>query len=87
MSHGRRTTDVAVDSLLNFPIRTGDALVLACVFGPGIHQKCFDVAVRIFQVLKDSPSEGAVTPPNPSILMHCFDKGDFPVQGRHHTRP
>jgi hypothetical protein len=66
-----------MDSLFNFSIRAGRALVLPRVFGPRIHQERFDVAVRIFEVLKDSPSKGAVTSPNTSILMHCLDKRAF----------
>ena len=77
MSHCGRTADIAVCSVFNFSIRSGRTLVLPCVFCPGIHQKCFDVTVWIFEVLKDSLSKGAVTSPNASILMHCLDRWDF----------
>ena len=63
-------------SLLHFAVRPGRALVLPRVFCPGIHQKCFDVAVWLVEVPEHSPSVRAVTSPNASISMHCLDKRD-----------
>jgi hypothetical protein len=65
----RAAVVLAVGSLLHFAIRTGHALMLPRMFGPGIHQKCFDVTVRVFKVLKNSPSVMAVTSPNTSVPM------------------
>lgn len=65
-----------------FDVRVSEckALVSAQVFCPGNHEKYLEVAVRIFQVSKDSPAVGTVATTNALIPMYCLQQSRFPLR-------
>jgi hypothetical protein len=56
MAYDRFTASVTPESLLEFAVAPGEALVLAEVFRPRGHQKRFEVDIGLFDVAEDAPA-------------------------------
>src|SRR5712671_1014001 len=70
MPHVRRTTSVAKQPILQVPIPTSRALMLAEVFRTGADEKCFDVDIWMFDIAEDAPARCAVSTPDSPVLVH-----------------
>src|ERR1700722_10787440 len=65
---------VAYDTDFNFAVRYGEAVVLPLMFGPGIHNKRFQIDIRSFRIVVNSPPCGAVAATNSLIFVYLFQE-------------
>src|SRR6267142_3909633 len=73
---GWRPGDVeASNALLDRPITSGDALMLAQVLEPGLDDERFDVAPLVCWIVVDGPADGAIAAANRLQLPDGFHKG------------
>jgi hypothetical protein len=70
MTDDRITANMASNSLYQFAIARGQALVLPEVFRPGNHPKCFKIEVGMLEVMEDAPVRCAAAAPGAPILLH-----------------
>ena len=82
MPHAGLTEDACEQPLFKVTIRPSKAVMLADVFRPGTHDKCFDKTVRGLKVAANSPSRRAVAAPDAADLSHSLDKFRY-VLGTH----
>lgn len=74
MPHRRAASKITVYSPFQFTVGLGLPLVLTQMFGPGIHQECFQIAIRDFRIKKDAPPIGAIATSHATVLMHRIHK-------------
>jgi hypothetical protein len=70
MLHFRFPASIAVYLVLQFAIGQRLPRVLAQVLRPRMHQKCFDITISGFRVVKDSPARCAISAAYAFVFAH-----------------
>jgi hypothetical protein len=73
--HDRVSFDVTPHTCLDVGIAAREPLVLAQVFGPRRHEKCFDEDLGVLEIAKHTPRCGTIPASCSAVCLHRSNKG------------